>query len=50
MLIDLVLPAIKEKFLYHTHQTILLQQDIAPVHCLQNNPDVHATIDSLDLK
>jgi hypothetical protein len=38
MLINLVLPAIQEKFPCHAHATVLLQQDNAPAHCLQNDP------------
>lgn len=49
MVQDLVLPAIKERFPCHAHDVILLQQDNAPAHSLQNDAAIQAKIESLDI-
>jgi hypothetical protein len=49
MLINLVLPAVHDRFPCHAHPVVRLQQDNAPVHCYTNDADVLAAIQNLGL-
>ena len=49
MMVNLVLPAIKEKFPYHTKNVVVIQQDNATAHTLRNDPAILKKIASLQM-